>query len=170
MRLNLASLWRRRCIRKTTSRKSKKNVKSGKKALLNEHVNWNLVPTERISKHVEEVLVSLTRGPGPCSSSGDKDLTDRQPSGTLLSWRWKYGVWRFLFGHCFVWVLSTVDTCLKLRFAHSPASPVNTRSYPGTIRKRTLERKNVLHVIENNEMPIKFFERKWVETDWSTAQ
>jgi hypothetical protein len=43
-------------------RKMYKNVKTGKKALLNEHVSWNLVSTESISKHVEEIAVSLSRG------------------------------------------------------------------------------------------------------------
>jgi len=53
-----------------------------------------------------------------------------------------------------------MNTCLiTLRFAHSMAPAVNTRSYPGTTIRKTSNEKNILHVIQN-EMPVKFSERK----------
>ena len=60
-RHKMAFLWRL-FIRNRNFRKNFINVNSWKKAPLNKHVNWNSFSIEIISKHVEEAVVSLTRG------------------------------------------------------------------------------------------------------------
>ena len=89
--------------------------------------NWNYFETCSSTCSVSDQGVLC---PVP---SGEGDLTGRRTSGTLLPWRWKSDVWRFMSRHYFVSVPSTINTCLTLRFTHSLAPAVNAHCYPGTI-------------------------------------
>jgi len=69
-----------------------------------------LISTAIISKHVEEVVVSLTRGSWALLPPGDRELSGRYSNCSLVSWRWKSDAWSFMSRHYFVSVHSTVNT------------------------------------------------------------